>query len=227
MPVYQLPESIVFPLPELAEDDGLLAVGGDLSLERLILAYENGIFPWYNADQPKLWWSPPKRMLLYPNAFKVSKSLKKSINKGGFELRIDTQFQETMTACSSAPRPDQEGTWINREMIEAYTALHEQGFAHSFECWKDDELVGGLYGVSLGHTFFGESMFSKVSDASKVALYHLHEFMLRHQFHFIDCQLHTQHLASLGAKEIDRSVYLQELKAALAYTDLRQLWTNL
>jgi leucyl/phenylalanyl-tRNA---protein transferase len=227
MPVYQLPESIVFPSPDLAEEDGLLAIGGDLSLERLILAYENGIFPWYNPDQPMLWWSPPKRMLLYPGDFKTSKSLKKSIEKGGFEMRIDTEFNQTMAACGNVPRPTQDGTWISPEMLEAYTALYEQGYAHSFECWKDGQLVGGLYGVSLGRAFFGESMFSLVSDASKVAFHHLHEFILRHQFHFVDCQLHTNHLASLGAREIDRSVYLQELKAALAFPDLRQLWTKL
>ena len=147
MPVYQLSDTISLPLPDLAEPDGLLAVGGDLSSERLILAYTNGIFPWYNADQPILWWSPPKRMILYPNDLKVSKSLKKSIDKGGFELRIDENFTRVMEYCGKTKRKGQDGTWITSDMIAAYEHLHQMGFAHSFEIWKNEELVGGLYGV--------------------------------------------------------------------------------
>ncbi|MEZ4721664.1 MAG: leucyl/phenylalanyl-tRNA--protein transferase [Flavobacteriales bacterium] len=214
------------PKPELAEPDGLLAVGGDLRIERLILAYENGIFPWFNPDQPMLWWSPPKRMVLYPSRMKVSKSLKKSVQKGGFELRIDTNFEQLMRSCGSTPRKGQEGTWVTEEMIEAYSDLFNQGLAHSFETWKEDTLVGGLYGVSLGRAFFGESMFSTETDASKVAFYHLHEFVSNNGFQFIDCQLYTDHLASLGAIEVERELYLRELKTALAYPDLVGSWSN-
>ena len=224
MPVYQLSDTVSLPLPDLAEPDGLLAVGGDLSSERLILAYENGIFPWYNADQPILWWSPPKRMVLFPNELKVSKSLKKSINKGGFELRIDENFVMVMENCGKTKRKGQEGTWITSEMIEAYEYLHQMGFAHSFEIWKGKEMVGGLYGVSLGRAFFGESMFSTVNDASKVAFYHLHNFAIDNDFQFIDCQLHTTHLESLGAREIDRARYLSELASALAFPDIKGTW---
>lgn len=225
MPVYQLNETISLPLPDLAESDGLLAVGGDLSTERLILAYENGIFPWYNSDQPILWWSPPKRMILYPNELKVSKSLKKSIEKGGFELRIDENFTQVMQCCGRTKRKGQDGTWITKDMIDAYEHLHQMGFAHSFEIWKNNELVGGLYGISLGRAFFGESMFSSVTDASKAALYHLHKFAISHQFKYIDCQLHTSHLESLGAREIQREQYLTELAEALAYPYLKGSWT--
>lgn len=227
MPIYQLSDTVSLPLPDLAEPDGLLAVGGDLSSERLILAYENGIFPWYNADQPILWWSPPKRMVLYPNELKVSKSFKKSIEKGGFQLSIDEHFKQTMELCGKTKRKGQDGTWVTPEMVEAYENLHQMGFAHSFEIWKSGELVGGLYGVSLGRAFFGESMFSRVTDASKVALYYLHSFAIEHRLHFIDCQLHTAHLESLGARELERKSYLQELDMALAYPDLKGFWTDM
>tara|TARA_B110000046_G_scaffold30260_2_gene31960 strand:+ start:5730 stop:6413 length:684 start_codon:yes stop_codon:yes gene_type:complete len=225
MPIYQLTDTVSMPLSNLAEPDGLLAVGGDLSTERLILAYENGIFPWYSADQPILWWSPPKRMILYPHLLRVSKSLKKSIEKGGFELRIDENFIHVMQLCGKTKRKKQDGTWVTQEMIDAYDHLHQMGFAHSFEIWKNDELVGGLYGISLGRAFFGESMFSTVTDASKVALFHLHAFAVENDFKFIDCQLHTSHLESLGAREIDREQYLQELAETLAYPDLKGSWT--
>jgi leucyl/phenylalanyl-tRNA--protein transferase len=199
-------------------------VGGDLSVDRLILAYENGIFPWYNSDQPILWWSPPKRMLLYPNRFKCSKSLRRSMIKSGFELRMDTAFEETIDACATMKRKGQDGTWISSEMKDAFMELHSIGFAHSIEIWQAEKLVGGLYGLSLGKAFFGESMFSQTADASKAAIFHLHDFMLQQHFHFIDCQLHTDHLESLGAIEIDRDTFLEELKAALAYPDLKGKW---
>lgn len=227
MPVYQLPPTLIFPSPEQADPSGLLAVGGDLSAERLLLAYENGIFPWFNDDQPILWWSPENRMVLYPNEFKLSKSLKQSIRNKRFEIRIDTAFEQVIEQCANVPRADQDGTWITDEIRSAYANLHQMGFAHSFEIWQNTNLVGGLYGVSLGRAFFGESMFSLVSDASKAAFYFLSEFAKKQDFHFVDCQLHTDHLASLGAKEIPRNQFLSELKTALAYPDLNQLWTQL
>jgi leucyl/phenylalanyl-tRNA---protein transferase len=227
MPVYQLPEIIAFPDPSLADDDGLLAVGGDLTQERLILAYENGIFPWFNQEDPILWWSPPKRMLLFPGKMNVSKSLKKSVDKAGFELRLDTEFEKVIRLCGEVPRKGQEGTWVTEPMIQAYVNLHQLGFAHSFETWKNGQLVGGLYGVSLGLAFFGESMFSLVSDASKVAFHHLHEFCKRLGFQFIDCQLYTSHLASLGAREVSRADFLVSLRAALDFPDRNQKWTTL
>ncbi|MDP4686027.1 MAG: leucyl/phenylalanyl-tRNA--protein transferase [Salibacteraceae bacterium] len=227
MPVYQLPSTLVFPSPEQADSSGLLAVGGDLSAERLLLAYENGIFPWFNDDQPILWWSPENRMVLYPDEFKQSKSLKQSIRNKQFEFKMDTAFDQVIGYCAKVPRADQDGTWITDEIRSAYANLHQMGFAHSFEIWQNNNLVGGLYGISLGRAFFGESMFSLVSDASKAAFYFLSEFAKKQDFHFVDCQLHTDHLASLGAKEIPRNQFLSELKTALAYPDLNQLWTQL
>jgi leucyl/phenylalanyl-tRNA---protein transferase len=227
MPVYQLPSTLVFPSPEQADPSGLLAVGGDLSAERLLLAYENGIFPWFNDDQPILWWSPENRMVLYPDEFKQSKSLKQSIRNKQFEFKMDTAFDQVIGYCAKVPRADQDGTWITDEIRSAYANLHQMGFAHSFEIWQNNNLVGGLYGISLGRAFFGESMFSLVSDASKAAFYFLSEFAKKQDFHFVDCQLHTDHLASLGAKEIPRNQFLSELKTALAYPDLNQLWTQL
>ncbi|MDP4963666.1 MAG: leucyl/phenylalanyl-tRNA--protein transferase [Salibacteraceae bacterium] len=227
MPVYQLPSTLVFPSPEQADSSGLLAVGGDLSAERLLLAYENGIFPWFNDDQPILWWSPENRMVLYPDEFKQSKSLKQSIRNKQFEFKMDTAFVQVIEHCAKVPRADQDGTWITDEIRSAYANLHQMGFAHSFEIWQNNNLVGGLYGISLGRAFFGESMFSLVSDASKAAFYFLSEFAKKQDFHFVDCQLHTDHLASLGAKEIPRNQFLSELKTALAYPDLNQLWTQL
>lgn len=225
MPVFELRESIAFPPPHLADDTGLLAIGGDLKSERLLLAYELGIFPWFNDDQPLLWWSPPKRMVLFPGEMKVSKSLQKQVDRGTFEVRCDTAFREVMQQCSTIRRKDQDGTWITNQMIEAYCDLHDQGYAHSFESWQDGQLVGGLYGISLGRAFFGESMFSKTTDASKVAFYHLHALAQRHEFQFIDCQLHTDHLASLGAQEISREDYLQALAKALAFPDFTDIWS--
>lgn len=227
MPVFELKDSLTFPPPHLADASGLLAYGGDLSPERLIMAYENGIFPWFTENQPVLWWSPGKRMVMYPGRMKVSKSLGRKIRSGVFTVRCDTAFREVITACAAVPRKDQDGTWITGEMINAYCRLHEMGYAHSFECWTNGQLVGGLYGISLGRAFFGESMFTKVTDASKVAFYHLYAFAQKHHFHFIDCQLYTTHLASLGALEIPRSQYLAELKQALAYPDINQPWNDL
>jgi len=226
MPVYQLSDTIAFPRPDLAEEDGLLAVGGDLSFERVLLAYEIGVFPWYNSNQPILWWSPPKRMILYPGKMKVSKSLRKAIVKGGFEVKIDTAFKKVMEQCANVRRKGQTETWINDQTITVFTKLHERGLAHSFEVWYKNELVGGLYGLSFGRAFFGESMFTEMTDASKVAFYHLHQFAVKQGFHFIDCQLHNDHLASLGAYEVPRTTYLKELSKALAYPDLKGKWIH-
>lgn len=213
-----------FPPIDQADENGLLAYGGDLSPERLVSAYESGIFPWYEEGQPILWWSPPKRMVLYPDQFKVSKSLKQSIRNKGFSWTVDTAFEEIIERCATVERKDQDSTWITDAMNRAYVRLHTLGFAHSFEAWQAGKLVGGLYGVSLGRVFFGESMFSTVSDASKYAFYQLCQFVLKHDISFIDCQLYTDHLASLGAVEIDRNQYMELLQEALAYPDLLGQW---
>lgn len=212
-----------FPPTEtaLSEPNGLLAAGGDLSTPRLLEAYRHGIFPWFSPGDPILWWSPDPRMVLVPKEFKLSRSLEKVLRNGGFDVRCDTVFERVMRACA-APRPDQNGTWIQEGMIAAYLALHEQGYAHSIEVWLDGELVGGLYGVAIGRMFYGESMFSQVSNASKVALAHLARQLARWdsapssglRTSLIDCQMNTPHLASLGAREIPRSEFvirLQEL----------------
>ena len=201
-----------FPPAELANSEGLLAFGGDLSPERLIMAYANGIFPWYNEDEPILWWSLDPRLIIRPGEMKVSKSLKHTLKSGKFEVGIDKNFRSVMLHCADTPRKDQDGTWIQDEMIEAYTHLHELGLAHCFETYQDGELVGGLYGISIGKVFFGESMFHTVTDASKVAFHTLHQFLQQHDFQLIDCQQETQHLTSLGAHTIPRSEFIMELK---------------
>ena len=201
-----------FPPADHANSDGLVAFGGDLSPHRLIMAYANGIFPWYSEDEPILWWSLDPRLVIRPGEMKVSKSLRHTIKSGKFECRIDTNFREVMLHCAQTPRPDQDGTWILDEMVEAYCHLHELGFTHSFETYLDGELVGGLYGVSIGKVFFGESMFHTVTDASKVAFWNLHQFLQQHGFQLIDCQQETSHLMSLGAYAIPRSDFIKELK---------------
>ncbi|MER2514165.1 MAG: leucyl/phenylalanyl-tRNA--protein transferase [Nitrosomonas ureae] len=194
----------------LSEPNGLLAIGGDLTSHRLLEAYSKGIFPWFNEDQPILWWSPDPRMVLFPHQLKISRSLRKTVKKANYKICTDCNFTQVMLACAS-PREGQSGTWIHPQMIAAYTALHEMGLAHCVETWIDNELAGGLYGVALGKVFFGESMFSRVQDASKIALVHLVKQLQSWQFGLIDCQVKTHHLASLGAQEISRAEFSQKL----------------
>ncbi len=194
----------------LRDPDGLLAVGGDLSPDRLLKAYRLGIFPWFSDGQPILWWSPDPRMVLFPSELKISRSLKKTLRKAVFRVSRDSQFDAVIRACA-APRHGADGTWITDNMIDAYSALHERGYAHSVETWLDDELVGGLYGVSLGNIFFGESMFSRRTDASKVAFAWLARDLEQHGFKAIDCQVHSAHMASLGARDIPRAAFTRLL----------------
>jgi len=202
-----------FPPVELAlrEPDGLLAVGGDLSVKRLLNAYHHGIFPWYSAEQPILWWSPDPRMVLYPSHVKIHRSLARTLRKNIFTLRFDSAFRQVIQACA-APRRDAADTWISDEMQQAYLRLHDAGYAHSIECWQDDKLVGGLYGIALGKVFFGESMFSHAADASKIALVYLCAHLIKWQFSIIDCQVETPHLLSMGAVSIPRREFIQYLE---------------
>lgn len=216
-----------FPDPANATEDGLLAVGGDLKPERLIEAYSKGIFPWYSEEQPILWFSPDPRMVLYPAKFKCSNSLKRVIQSKRFEVRIDTAFEEVIRACSSVPRPGQDGTWITPEMIDAYIEMYRLGYAHSFETYCKGKLVGGLYGLSLGAAFFGESMFHKVADASKLALSQLVAFANKQGFDFIDAQTPTKHLQSLGAEIVKRKQFLKELRHSQARKSLVGNWANI
>jgi leucyl/phenylalanyl-tRNA--protein transferase len=207
-----------FPDAEMAlgEPNGLLAAGGDLSPGRLLDAYRNGIFPWYSAGQPILWWSPDPRMVLLPDELRVSRSLAKILRRGGYAVRADTCFERVMRECA-APRGSEAGTWITDEMISAYATLHRLGHAHSVETWIDGELAGGLYGVAIGRAFFGESMFTRAPDASKIALVHLTRDLQRRGLGIIDCQMNTAHLARFGAREIPRSNFLQRVKDLVHY----------
>lgn len=224
MPVYQLSEDLAFPSPHLASKEGLLAVGGDLSRSRLLLAYSLGIFPWYSDGEPILWWSPDPRLVLYPDELKITRSLNKVIKKGAFTLTIDRAFDRVINECARVPREKQRGTWIVAEMVEAYCRLHASGFAHSVEAWADNRLAGGLYGVSLGRCFFGESMFTLVSNASKVAFVALVQYLQSLNFTLIDCQISTDHLIRFGAREISRTRYLRELEEGLKTPTLRGKW---
>jgi len=206
---------IGFPDTRLAESDpnGLLAIGGDLSQERVLNAYRRGIFPWFSAGQPILWWSPAPRMVLYPDELHISRSLRRSLRRRAYQVSVNQAFEAVIRACA-APRATQSGTWLVPEMIASYAALHHAGFAHSVEVWRGDELAGGLYGIALGQVFFGESMFSRRTDASKVALVLLAELAMAHPFQLIDCQVYTEHLASLGAREISREHFQATLQQA-------------
>ncbi len=195
----------------LREPDGLLAIGGDLSVERLLAAYRRGIFPWYSGEQPILWWSPDPRSVLVPEKLRISRSLRKTLKKNAFRISVDEAFAKVIHGCAQ-PRTDEPGTWITDEMRQAYIRLHEAGHAHSVECWQDDRLVGGLYGVALGKLFFGESMFSRVSNASKVAFVYLTRQLQRWEFALIDCQIQSAHLDHFGAENIPRSVFIHTLE---------------
>jgi leucyl/phenylalanyl-tRNA--protein transferase len=208
----------------LKTPNGLLCAGGDLSPDRILAAYARGIFPWYSEGDPILWWSPDPRMVLFPEELKVSRSLRRVVARGIFETRMDSAFPEVIRACAS-PRGGQAGTWIVPEMVAAYIRLHELGFAHSVESWKDGELVGGLYGLGLGPVFFGESMFSREPDASKVALVALVERLREHDCRVIDCQQATAHLASLGAREIPRKTFAQLLEESIQYPLRGERWS--
>jgi leucyl/phenylalanyl-tRNA--protein transferase len=224
MTVYRLPEELLFPSPDEAEPDGLLAVGGDLTPERLLLAYSHGIFPWPHEGWPMLWFSPDPRMVLLLEDFRLQRSLRQAIRKGRFEVRLDTAFDQVVAGCKGARRPGQRGTWITKGMMRAYRRLFDLGFAHSAEAWLEGKLVGGLYGVSLGRAFFGESMFAAVDDASKVVFSTLVAQLKRWEFHFIDAQVHTPHLERFGAKLMPRAEYLARLEKALQQVARRGPW---
>ncbi|QBR83953.1 leucyl/phenylalanyl-tRNA--protein transferase [Legionella israelensis] len=215
-------ENYTFPDPEYYDKQGLLAIGGDLSPQRLIQAYSQGIFPWFEPGSPILWWSPDPRLILWPNNFRISRSLRQTLKKP-FQLTVDNAFKEVIIACATN-KERLNNTWITPAMIEAYEKLHQMGYAHSFEVWLNDELVGGLYGVSLGHAFFGESMFHKERDASKVAMYFLCSVMKSWQFDFIDCQLPTAHLQRMGAETVPRKQFLDLLRRTLRYPNKQEKW---
>ena len=226
MPVYELlKNSYEFPPSTEAEANGLLAVGGDLSPERLLNAYAQGIFPWFSEPEPILWWTPAPRLVLYPTEIRVSKSMRALFRKGFFRITFDHAFAEVIRQCARVPRPGQQGTWITHEMQQAYIQLHHLGFAHSVETWKGDQLVGGLYGISLGKIFYGESMFTNQANASKYALIHLAHALQRLDFEVIDCQTRTEHLVSLGAQEIARSTFEQHLNQGLLHPSLVGYWS--
>jgi len=215
---------IEFPDPNLADDDGLVATGGELSVQFLLSAYEQGLFPWFNQGDPILWWSPNPRMVLYPRDFKCSSSFKQTLNSKKYTIKMDENFETIIGNCSQKKRRGQDGTWITSDMIDAYVNLHIAGYAHCFETWNDKRLVGGLYGVSLGKCFFGESMYYDETDASKYALYRLCDLLKSWDFHFIDVQQSTSHLQSLGAIDVERKVFLQMINKALKFPTIKGKW---
>ncbi|MGE5106493.1 MAG: leucyl/phenylalanyl-tRNA--protein transferase [Sphingobacteriales bacterium] len=214
MPVFALDKDLIFPPQNLAEPDGLLAIGGDLSAERLLLAYENGIFPWY-SEEDILWWCPDPRFVLFPAELRISKSMKQLLKRNGFEFTVNKSFEKVINNCKSINRGEDRGTWITDEMKAAYINLHKLGYAHSAEVWKENDLVGGLYGIKIGKVFFGESMFSKTSNASKYAFIKYTQQLQAEGIELIDCQVYTEHLESLGAKMISRNSFLQLLHKLL------------
>ena len=229
MPVFWLSEDhVAFPNPNLANEDGILAIGGDLSVPRLLEAYSLGLFPWFNPDDPILWWSPDPRFVLFPEELKISKSMRPYFNQNKFDFTVDTQFESVMRACKDQWRKGQGGgTWISEDMISAYCQLHQQGYAHSFEVWQEGELVGGLYGLSLGKIFFGESMFAKASNASKFGFIKMVRRLREWNFWLIDCQQETKHLQSLGGRSIPRKEFLDFMKRNEAETTSRGSWKDL
>ncbi|KIA79498.1 leucyl/phenylalanyl-tRNA--protein transferase [Chromobacterium amazonense] len=218
------PEPVFPPVTQaLGHPNGLLAAGGDLSPRRILCAYSEGIFPWFSEGEPILWWSPAPRMVLYPEELKVSRSLAKTLRNLDYEIRVDSAFDEVMRACAE-PRAGQDGTWIVPEMVAAYCRLHQLGYAHSFETWIGGELVGGLYGVAIGRMFYGESMFSRRADASKLAFVHMVRHLAGQGVGMIDCQMHTAHLASLGARLVPRDVFLATLKERVGQSQPDRMW---
>jgi leucyl/phenylalanyl-tRNA--protein transferase len=211
--MYFLTPELYFPPASETSPEGIIAVGGDLSPERLLLAYQNGIFPWYNNDEPKLWWCPEERMVLFFENLRITKSMRNVLNRKEFQITFNTAFRDVISNCQQSPRKDQDGTWISDEIIEAYCKLHELGHAKSIEVWQNEELVGGLYGIDLGDVFCGESMFSKVPNASKVAFIHLAKQLEIANYKLLDCQVYNDHLNSLGCIEIDRDEFLAILKS--------------
>lgn len=212
--MYFLSKELFFPPVDEASIEGVLAIGGDLSVERLLLAYRNGIFPWFNEDEPILWWSPQQRMVVVPSIYKVSKSIRNLLNQNKFQVTFNQNFKEVIINCQQVDRKEQDGTWISEDIIESYSKLHEMGIAKSVEVWQNNELVGGLYGVDLGHIFCGESMFSKSPNASKIAFVTLIKYLKDNNYKLLDCQVHNNHLEKLGAIEISREVFMRVLKSA-------------
>ena len=211
--MYFLTKELYFPPVDEASYEGVLAIGGDLSIARLLLAYRNGVFPWFNDDEPVLWWAPPERMVVVPSIYKVSKSIRNLINQNKFRVTFNQNFSEVIRGCQQIDRPGQDGTWLSDDFIKSYTKLHEMGIAKSVEVWQDDELVGGLYGVDLGHVFCGESMFSRVSNASKIAFVTLIKYLNENNYKLLDCQVHNDHLEKLGAFEVSREIFMRVLNS--------------
>ncbi len=226
MPVFLLDDSLIFPPAEYSDENGIVAIGGDLSPERLLNAYRQGIFPWYTEEEPILWWSPDPRFVLFPGDLKISKSMRQVLNREIFEISYDRAFGDVITGCRK-PRNSQAGTWITREIVEGYTRLHEMGYAHSVEAWQGEKLAGGLYGISLGRCFFGESMYADISNASKAAFITLTKKLSGLGFRIIDCQVYTEHLKNLGAKSIPRKRFLTMIEEDLKYETLRGNWGEL
>lgn len=225
MPIYRLTDELIFP-PVHGAEDGIVAVGGDLTDQRLLLAYRSGIFPWFSEQEPIIWWSPDPRYVIYPDELKVSKSMKQVMRNHSFTITMDRSFGEVITACAAQFRDGQEGTWITSGMREAYISLHQQGVAHSVEVWQADELVGGLYGVAIGKIFYGESMFHRLSNTSKIAFNTLVSHLKSRDFKLIDCQIETAHLVSLGARGIPRSRFITELEDGLAQPGFPGSWSS-
>ena len=226
MPIFRLTNELAFPDPSYAEKEGILAVGGDLSVERLVLAYANGIFPWPHRGAPLLWFSPDPRMVMLPGEFKVSGSLRQLIRSKKYTCTFDRDFPEVIRQCATVPRKGQNGTWITNDMVRAYLRMHREGYAHSAETWFEGKLVGGLYGISLGKVFFGESMYHNMRDASKFAFYHLVEQLKAWDFELIDVQQDTEHMRSLGARTIPRDEFMAMLETAVSQPTYKGNWNN-
>lgn len=224
MPIFRLSDALVFPDPRLADDDGLLAAGGDLRVERLELAYRSGIFPWYSEGRPILWWCPSPRFALLPAELHVPRSLAKAVRRAPYRITLDAAFGDVMDRCAKAPRPGQHGTWITKDMRRAYLELHRRGLAHSVEAWQGDTLVGGLYGVAIGEAYFGESMFAAAPDASKIAFVELVRRLADWGVSIVDCQVHTEHLERFGARMLELEDFLARVRVATAATPSPDAW---